>query len=316
METLAKLRSLIIRAGAWALPAAAPALTEALLERYGACVQAVLLYGSCYRTGDDRESLVDLYVLVDRYRTVGRRRGAVLANRLLPPNVYSLALSVEGRPVRAKYAVLTLADLERRTGPRAFLPYFWGRFAQPVALLYARTDEARRRVEAALAQAVVTFVTRVLPLLPPRFDAERLWRHGLALSYGTELRSERRESIGRLFRAWSAHYEAITEAALAAGSLPAVPVGGAPTVYQADIPRRRRVGGRLAWGLRSGLGKGLSVLRLVKALFTFQGGPEYILWKIQRHSGVAIELSARARRHPLLAGWVVLWRLYRRGAFR
>jgi hypothetical protein len=60
----------------------------------------------------------------------------------------------------------------------------------------------------------------------------------------------------------------------------------------------------------------VSVLRLVKGLFTFQGGPDYILWKIQRHSGVAVELSPRARRFPLLAAWGIAWRLYRRRAFR
>jgi hypothetical protein len=46
------------------------------------------------------------------------------------------------------------------------------------------------------------------------------------------------------------------------------------------------------------------------------GGAEYILWKIERHSGVRIELSPFARRHPILAGWGAAWRLYRRGAFR
>ena len=52
----------------------------------------------------------------------------------------------------------------------------------------------------------------------------------------------------------------------------------------------------------------LSVLRLVKGLFTFEGGFDYVLWKIERHSGVRVEVSPRARRYPLLAGWGVIWR--------
>ena len=43
----------------------------------------------------------------------------------------------------------------------------------------------------------------------------------------------------------------------------------------------------------SGCGKtvtALSVLRLLKALFTFEGGLDYIAWKLERHSGQRIEV--------------------------
>jgi hypothetical protein len=58
------------------------------------------------------------------------------------------------------------------------------------------------------------------------------------------------------------------------------------------------------------------VFRLIKAAFTFAGGPSYILWKIERHSGVKHELTPWQRRHPILASTVLFWRLYRKGAFR
>jgi hypothetical protein len=64
------------------------------------------------------------------------------------------------------------------------------------------------------------------------------------------------------------------------------------------------------------LGKILSALRLAKAVFTFDGGVEYILWKIERHSGVRAHTTPWQRRHPLLAAPGLAWRLYRRGAFR
>ena len=98
------------------------------------------------------------------------------------------------RVLRAKYAVLSLAALERGTGRRAFHPYLWGRFAQPTALLYARTDAVAARVHAALAEAAATFVARVVPMLPEEFDAPMLWQRGLLLSYRAELRAERPES--------------------------------------------------------------------------------------------------------------------------
>ena len=70
------------------------------------------------------------------------------------------------------------------------------------------------------------------------------------------------------------------------------------------------------WRLRRYQGKLLSVLRLMKAAFTFTNGASYLLWKIERHSGVTIEVKPWQRRHPILASSVLFWKLYRKGAFR
>ena len=72
----------------------------------------------------------------------------------------------------------------------------------------------------------------------------------------------------------------------------------------------------MEWMVRSWQGKLLSVLRLLKGTLTFRGGLDYILWKIERHSGVKIEVPPRLRRWPLLATCVIFWRLYRQGAYR
>ena len=60
----------------------------------------------------------------------------------------------------------------------------------------------------------------------------------------------------------------------------------------------------------------LSVGRLVKGALTFDDALDYILWKVERHSGVRVEASARQHRYPLIFAWPLVWRLYRRGAFR
>jgi hypothetical protein len=54
----------------------------------------------------------------------------------------------------------------------------------------------------------------------------------------------------------------------------------------------------------------------LKGALTFKGGLDYILWKIERHSGVRVEVGPKLRRLPPLAILVVFWRLYRKGAFR
>ena len=54
----------------------------------------------------------------------------------------------------------------------------------------------------------------------------------------------------------------------------------------------------------------------MKAAFTFNDALDYILWKIERHSGVYVEPTELQRRHPLLFSWGLLWRVYRKGGFR
>lgn len=298
-------------------PPGVRALADELLNLYGDAAQAILFYGSCLRTGDDSDGIVDLYLLVDSYRTAYRSRRQAFTNKLLPPNVFFLELPVRDRVVRTKYAVLTLEVFQRGTSEQWFHSYLWGRFAQPVGLIYARDSQVASQVRAALARAVITFMTRVLPQIPESFTARDLWRQGLLLSYRAELRSERPQNLIHLFDHAVDYYEQLTQAAMAAVPFAVEVVDrSAGFHYKADIPARVRKRNRLAWGMRNAQGKMLSILRLSKAFFTFEGGLEYIQWKIERHSGVQVEWTPRLRKHSLLAVVVLGWRLYRRGGFR
>jgi hypothetical protein len=60
----------------------------------------------------------------------------------------------------------------------------------------------------------------------------------------------------------------------------------------------------------------LSLARLAKASTTFDGGADYIAWKINRHAGTDIVLKPWQRRWPLLAAISLLPRLLRSGAVR
>jgi hypothetical protein len=294
------------------------ALADRLQERYGPAVQAILVYGSCFRVGDDRDGLVDLYVLVDRYRAAHRRRARAVINKILPPAVYALTVASPRGIVRAKYAVLSLGDFRRRASAATFQSYFWGRFAQPTGLVYARTPAIAEEVTRVGAGAVLTFVARVLPQVPPLFDAATLWQRGLSLSYGTEIRAEGPERVVHLVEADADYYERVTAAALAALPFAVEMLDGPPRRrYHARASRWRRRLSALAWRGRRWQGKMLSALRLLIALGTFEGGVAYALWKIERHTGVAAgEVAPGAHRHPLRAGWRLAWQLYRRRAFR
>ncbi len=293
------------------------ALIDEIRDRHGEAVQGVLFYGSCLRSGDDLDGLVDLYLLVDNYRSAYKSRLQSILNAMLPPNVYYLERKLDGQVVRTKYAVLSLADLKKGTSRRWFHSYLWGRFCQPTALVYARDEAVRDLVSTCFGQAVLTFVRRVLPQIDEEFSARQLWSRGLTLSYGAELRSEKPQKRARLFDAAPEYYETVTRLAADALSDRMQVVDGPEGLYFRQQPSAgERLVNRISWRIRAWQGKLLSILRLLKATLTFEGGVDYILWKIERHSGVTVEVEPRLKRRPLLAMWVLAWRLYRKGGFR
>ena len=292
------------------------ALLGALDRRYGAGLQAVILYGSCLRGGDLTEGLVDLYALVAPTPRAEPRLWLRLAGRVLPPNVHYLEVPLKGGTVRCKYAVLSLAQFERGTA-RWFQSYLWGRFAQPVRVVRAQDAATAARLEAACLRAGETLLRRALPMLPPEGRVTDLWQGALALSYATELRAEGRGRAAELALHGAAFYSALTRvlAPRLEGMLALEERDGA-LHYRAEVPASARRIAPILWALRRVQGKALSVARLIKGLFTFQGGLDYIAWKLSRHSGQVVEIPDRVRRRPLIHVWGLFWRLWRRGVFR
>lgn len=310
----AQLISLIRQATSRPVPSSVNTLAQDILVRYGDAVQAILFYGSCFRKGDDTGGIVDLYVLVDNYRHAYGRYSRAFFNNLLPPNVFYLEVPYEARKCRVKYAVFSFKDFLRGTSTHSFHSYLWGRLAQPVGLVYARNNHITAQVHAALGRAVITFITRVVPVIPPQFTSHELWSKGLGLTYAAELRAERPDKLVSLLNSDLHHYEELTRAAMGMVPFSVRALNG--SCYQTKISALRRISCQFAWQIRRVQGKGLSILRLFKGLFTFEGGLNYILWKIERHSGVTVQIDPRLRRVPLVGVGVLFWRLYRRGAFR
>jgi hypothetical protein len=272
-------------------------LAEAMRARHAPGAVAVIAYGSSLRGIGLTDTLIDLYVLTDSPAAVSPNGLARLGCRLVPPNVHYGEVRHGDVALRAKYAVLPLDQFARKMGQGVANPYFWARFAQPCRIVWVRDEEVRRTLTAALAQAVRTMIAASLPLGRPGDDTLDLWRRGLAETYRTELRPEPGDRARAIVAANASYYRAVTNAVLGPGWV----AGGAPPVSW----RRRRVAG-----------KGLSVLRLLKAGFTFEGGADYVAWKIARHSGQAIDVKPWQRRHPVLGALWLLPGLLRRGALR
>ncbi len=273
-------------------------LVDALRERFGDAFAGALYYGSCRRQAIP-EGIIDLHVLVtDLRRALGGPVPASLC-RLLPPNVYYLEVEHAGTAVRCKYAVLALDQFHRACTPAAYHSYFWARYAQPLTVLAAAEHE---RVVDSLVSAVETLARRSLPRLGPVTSWRRWWVEALRLCYQAELRPEDRSRAVTLVDAFPAYFQRTGEAVLALGGAP-------PSRLAASVAR-------LDWAARIALGKLLSLLRLVKGLYTFDGGIDYVAWKLERHTGRPVAIPERVRRRPLLFIWPLLWRLWRQGAFR
>jgi len=290
-------------------------LVAEIRQKHGGALQAILVYGSWLR--GKRDTMLDFYVLVEDYRTLDSAWQGWLC-RLLPPNVYHIHQQGDdperdGPGLRAKYALLTLKRF-RKCMEEDFHSYFWARFAQPCEVLYARDEASRAMLEEALNTAPATFIRRVLPAMSDQFSSADLWTRGLALTYQCELRTESSDRGESIYTYDPARYDAVTHAyAMENNSLS--PANGDNQYMNLSSAMSRRLS-PLSWWLRRVQGKLLSMLRLVKAAFTFNEPLEYLLWKIERHSGLYIEPTPRQLKHPLIFAWPLLWKLYRKGAFR
>lgn len=126
-----------------------------LADRLGG--DAVLFYGSNLRR-NDLEGLVDFYVLHERPM---RGLGTVIW-----PDVGYDEIQLGGATVRAKVAVMSLAQFRRATQGRGVDTTVWARFCQPSRLLYARNEFVAQGVRRGVAAAIMTASRFALALGP------------------------------------------------------------------------------------------------------------------------------------------------------
>jgi hypothetical protein len=303
-------------------PPEALVLSAAIRRRHGTAVAAILFYGSCLRKRKSEDGVLDFYVLVDSYRAAYAARLMVWLNVWLPPNVFYLEAQDGHRTIRAKYAVISLADFVQAASRQSLHAIVWARFCQPARLAYARDETARATVVHAIVQSILTFVTQIVALLPESVDtfsfrSEDLWQCGFRETYSTELRPESAEMIQELYRAAPGRYDQVARDALYVleeqGILRACTKGRELFVTM-SVRERRRL--RLSWRIRRPAAKMLYIVRLLKSAATFGDWLPYVLWKIGRHAGVRLEPSEQQRRHPFLLGGPLILKLLLQRALR
>mgnify|MGYP003335589738 FL=1 len=269
------------------------ALAQVAREKIGG-VKATLFYGSCLRDGITPDAIADLYLLTESHTASRQGRLARFFNIILPPNVVYLECTVPDGKLRAKAAILTIDQFTRLTGSGTFHSYFWARFAQPARIVWAENDLFVKKIANACKSAIVTFATETHNKLPAK--SEVFWTEGFRHTYAAELRAEGPDRPHHIYFSNKQRYDFIFDTLVSD-----------PPAFRSTFYRRT---------LRCWLGKILSVVRLIKGIFTFEGGLDYIVWKIDRHTGVKVEIKPWHRRFPLIAAPGLAWVVWRRGGFK
>jgi hypothetical protein len=252
---------------------------------------AVLAYGSALRDSTPEHTLIDFYVLTQDATAISSSAVSRFLCRLFPPNVHFAEHSINGQSCRAKYAVLPMEQLAAKLNGDIANPYFWVRFAQPMRLVWAKDHVARERIFQLLARAMTTAQSNACRLAPQSNPRDQ-WQCLFENTYATELRPEDESRAALIVDLQHEHFETIAKLA--------------PPV---SVSVR-------SWSTRRWQGKLLSAARLLKAAFTFRGGADYAAWKIERHSGVKIEVTDWQRRHPILASLQLLPKLLKMKALK
>lgn len=260
--------------------------------------RAVLFYGSNLRTGS-LEGVLDFYVLLP---------GTAEEEAAIWPTV-----SYHERPhgdivLRAKVATMRLATFARAAGGDLTDTTIWARFVQPSALVWTADENAHDAVVDAIAAACTTAARLAAALGPESGTADDYWRTLFRATYEAEFRVEKSGRENDILSVNAAHFAGLLPLALEAGGIPPRQDGER---LSPDLPQWQRGVILKWWARRRRMGKPLNLLRLVKASTTFEGAARYAAWKIERHTGMPVEVTPFRERHPLLAAPGVLYDLWR-----
>jgi hypothetical protein len=257
---------------------------------------AVLFYGSNLRTGL-LEGVLDYYVLLP-----GEQQEKIW------PRVSYREWDNQGETLRAKIATMSLAQFATAASGQSRDTTIWARFVQPSALVWARDGDATAQTLDALGDAAKTAARLAAALGPPSGTADDYWRALFRATYRAEFRVEKAGREDSILSVNAAHFDGLLPLALDAQGIAFDEADGRLTPKLTDSARRETLSW---WSRRQRLGKPLNILRLLKASTTFDGAARYAAWKVERHTGVPIEVTPWREKHPVLAAPGVLFKVWR-----
>lgn len=263
-----------------------------LAEQAGA--RAVLFYGSNLRTRS-LEGVLDFYVLLP-----GEEQSRIW------PRVSYHEREHDGMVLRAKVATMALSTFARAANGQLSDTTIWARFVQPSALIWQADEAAGNEVREAIEGAAITAARLAVALGPTTGTPNDYWRALFQATYKAEFRVEKPGRENDILSVNATHFSGLLPQALEAGGIPFRAHGERITPSMPASERKRVLGW---WKRRQRLGKPLNFTRLIKASTTFEGAARYAAWKIERHTGMPVEVTPFRERWPLLAAPGVLWAL-------
>ena len=279
----------------------------------------VIFFGSrLVGTSPGEESAADLVIIVENYlffyesigsRLPAARHSGIMAalNRALPPNIIYLN-DPGGLRAGAKCFIVTEGDLALGLSPDARDHFFRGRLAQRVHIVYARSEKDRQALETRIDAARHLTLTWVPLYLRGPFGVLDYCRRMMEVSYAAEIRPEARSRVREVTDAQASFFRLVYGRVLQTG------VRDGRLVAEGDLFRLARSPG---WRERWRVGhffrrsKMRATLRWFKYMLTFDDWLDYIVRKIERRSGVRIELTRAERRFPIIFLWPKAFRVIR-----
>ncbi|MXO96837.1 hypothetical protein GRI34_10465 [Erythrobacter aquimaris] len=258
--------------------------------------RAVLFYGSNLRTGS-LEGVLDFYVLLPGPQ----------AERVWPRVSYR-EWQRGDQMLRAKIATMSLQQFISAASGESRDTTIWTRFVQPSALVFAQDAAARIDVVEAVQAAAKTASKFAAALGPIAGKAEEFWRALFQATYRAEFRVEKPGREDSILSVNSAHFDGLLPLAWLAQSLE-FDRDGERLEPQLAVKKRQEI--LRQWRRRERVGKALNILRLAKATTTFDGAARYGAWKLERHTGIQLEVTPFREKHPLLAMPGAAWELWR-----
>lgn len=259
---------------------------------------AVLFYGSNLRT-KSLDGVLDFYILLP-----GEQH-----EKIWPRVSYQEREAVDGTVLRAKIATMSLSTFAKAAGGKLLDTTIWARFVQPSALVWQADGVAREEVITAIGRAAKTAARLAAALGPQSGTAEDYWRALFRATYKAEFRVEKAGRENDILSVNQGHFAGLLPLALQAAAI-AHTVNGARITP--SLTARERSATLGWWKRRQRMGKPLNVIRLIKASTTFEGAARYAAWKIERHTGMPVEVTPLREKVPLLAAPSVLWALRKR----
>ncbi|HEU4365356.1 MAG TPA: hypothetical protein VFT13_07805 [Candidatus Krumholzibacteria bacterium] len=294
-------------------------IVDLLGEACGRNLVGVVFFGSrLLGTSPGEGSAADLFVVVENYlrfyesigsRLPTSRHSGIMAalNRVLPPNIIYLN-DPGGLRAGAKCFIVTEGDLAHGLSPDAKDHFFRGRLSQRVHIVHARSGKDRIAMERRIEAARYLTLDWVPMFLGETFGVMEYCQRMMEVSYAGEIRPEARSRVAEVFGAQSSFfrlaYDRVLQEAVQEGDLAA----------EGD---RYRLAKRPSWRQRWRVGhffrrsKFRATMRWFKYMLTFDDWLDYIVRKIERRSGVRIELSKSERRFPIIFLWPKALRVIR-----